>query len=93
MDFILYLTIQSIEKVWLTLQHNWPFLFVSVVIAALLKLYLSADKVSASLKRYSGAGVLAATVASVTTPLCSCGTTAVVLGMMASTMPWAWPEG
>ena len=57
MDFILYLTIQSIEKVWLTLQHNWPFLFVSVVIAALLKLYLSADKVSEFLKRYSGAGV------------------------------------
>lgn len=89
MDFILNLTIQSIGKVWLTLQHNWPFLLISVVIAALLKLYLSADKVSAFLKRYSEAGVLAATVASVTTPLCSCGTTAVVLGMMASTMPWA----
>jgi uncharacterized membrane protein YraQ (UPF0718 family) len=89
MEFILNLTIQSIEQVWLTLQHNWPFLLVSVVIAALLKLYISADKVSAFLKRYSGAGVLAATAASVTTPLCSCGTTAVVLGMMASTMPWA----
>jgi len=89
MEFILNLTIHSIEQVWLTLQHNWPFLFVSVVIAALLKLYISAEKVSAFLKRYSGAGVLAATAASVTTPLCSCGTTAVVLGMMASTMPWA----
>ena len=89
MEFILNLVIQSIGKVWLTLQHNWPFLLVSVVIAALLKLYLSADKVSAFLNRYSGAGVLAATIASVTTPLCSCGTTAVVLGMMASTMPWA----
>jgi len=33
--------------------------------------------------------VIAATGAAVATPLCSCGTTAVVLGMMASTMPWA----
>ncbi len=89
MEFILNLVIQSIGKVWLTLLHNWPFLLVSVVIAALLKMYISAEKVSAFLKRYSGAGVLAATIASVTTPLCSCGTTAVVLGMMASTMPWA----
>jgi uncharacterized protein len=89
MEFILNLVIQSIGKVWLTLLHNWPFLLVSVVIAALLKLYINAEKVSAFLKRYSGAGVLAATIASVTTPLCSCGTTAVVLGMMASTMPWA----
>ena len=30
-----------------------------------------------------------ATAAAVTTPLCSCGTTAVVLGMMASVISWA----
>jgi uncharacterized membrane protein YraQ (UPF0718 family) len=89
MEFILNLTIQSIGQVWLTLQHNWPFLAVSVAIAALLKLYIDAERVSAFLNRYRGAGVVASTIASVATPLCSCGTTAVVLGMMASTMPWA----
>ena len=45
-------------------------------------------KISAFLARHRGAGVGAATAAAVGTPLCSCGTTAVVLGMMASTMPW-----
>jgi len=89
MEFILNLTIQSIQQVLLTLQHNWPFLVASVVIAVLLKLYIDAERVSAFLNRYRGAGVIASTIASVTTPLCSCGTTAVVLGMMASTMPWA----
>ena len=89
MEFILNLTIQSIQQVLLTLQHNWPFLVASVVIATLLKLYIDAERVSAFLNRYRGAGVIASTIASVTTPLCSCGTTAVVLGMMASTMPWA----
>ena len=89
METVISLAIQSIEQVWLTLQHNWPFLVVSVIIAAALKLYINAEKVSAFLQRYRGAGVVAATTAAVATPLCSCGTTAVVLGMLASTMPWA----
>jgi hypothetical protein len=33
--------------------------------------------------------VLVATAAAVSTPLCSCGTTAIVLGMKAGSMPWA----
>ena len=39
--------------------------------------------------RHRKAGVAIATAAAVGTPFCSCGTTAVVLGMIASTMPWA----
>lgn len=89
MDSVLSLIIKSVEQVFLTLLHNWPYLVLSVVIASLLKLYVDAEKVSAFLNRYRSAGVLAATAAAVGTPLCSCGTTAVVLGMMASTMPWA----
>jgi len=89
MDFILNLTYKSIEQVWVTLLHNWPYLLISVVIAVLLKLYVDAQKVTAFINRFRGAGVFAATTAAVATPLCSCGTTAVVLGMMASMMPWA----
>ncbi len=55
----------------------------------LLKRYIDAEKVSSFLLRFRGAGVLASTIAAVVTPLCSCGTTAVVLGMLASTVPWA----
>jgi uncharacterized membrane protein YraQ (UPF0718 family) len=89
MEFITNLTLTAVKQVILSLQHNWPYLLLSVVIATLLKLYVNTEKVSAFLARNRGKGVLAATVAAVTTPLCSCGTTAVVLGMMASTMPWA----
>ncbi len=89
MQFVLNLAIESLEKVWVSWQHNWPYLLASVVIASLLRLYVNAGQVSAFLKRYRKAGVVAATVAAVATPLCSCGTTAVILGMMASTMPWA----
>src|SRR5512136_2584890 len=89
MESLLYLAIKSIEQVWLSLQHNWPFLVLSIVIATALKLFIDTAQVSAFLGRHRRAGVVAATTAAVATPFCSCGTTAVVLGMMASTMPLA----
>ncbi len=89
MEFIKGLAYASVGQVLLTLHHNWPYLVVSVIIASLLKLYVNAGKVSALLNRYRAASVVTATVAAVATPLCSCGTTAVILGMMASKMTWA----
>ncbi|HEU5102340.1 MAG TPA: permease [Roseiflexaceae bacterium] len=52
-------------------------------------MYVNVQQVSAFLNRYRGAGVVVATAAAVTTPFCSCSTMAVLLGMMASKMPWA----
>jgi uncharacterized protein len=71
------------------LAANWPFLLASAVVAAALKLHASDDRVGAFLRRHRRGSVVAATAAAVTTPLCSCGTTAVVLGMLAGSMPWA----
>ncbi len=87
--FFVNLLIKALSQTWLSFTHNWPFLVVSVVIAALMKIYLDQDKVAAFLKRYSRLGVVASTAVAVTTPLCSCGTTAVILGMIAGNMSWA----
>jgi len=89
MEFIITLTSKSLEQVWLSWQHNWPYLAISLVIAVGLKLYVNAEKVSAFLQRYRSVGVIAATTAAVTTPFCSCGTTAVILGMITSSVSWA----
>jgi uncharacterized membrane protein YraQ (UPF0718 family) len=89
MDALIQLTLYSIDKVITSFVHNWPYLLVSVFVAVLLKLFLDPAKISAFLTRYEKAGVVGATLAAVGTPLCSCGTTAIVLGMMASMMPWA----
>ena len=88
MDFVVGLLTRSFEQVLLSLLHNWPFLLASIVIAAVLKLFVDTGRVSVFLAHHRRAGVGAATAAAVSTPLCSCGTTAVVLGMMASTLPW-----
>lgn len=89
MEAFYQLILRTIDQVALTFIHNWPFLAISVIIAVALKLLIDPQRVSAFLMRHKRAGVLSATVAAVTTPFCSCGTTAVILGMMASMMPWA----
>jgi uncharacterized membrane protein YraQ (UPF0718 family) len=89
MDSIVALFGRTIEQVARSLQHNWPFLLASSSIAIVLKHLVDARRVSAFLVRHRKAGVAIATAAAVGTPFCSCGTTAVVLGMIASTMPWA----
>lgn len=89
MQTILQAFMASIQQVLTTFLHNWPYLIASILLASAFKLYLKPEKVSAFLLRYRKLGVVAATAAAVGTPLCSCGTTAIVLGMMAGMMPWA----
>jgi uncharacterized protein len=71
-----------------SLQANWPYLAFGVVLSSIMASIADSGKIIAFLRRKKGAGVLAATAAAVGTPLCSCGTTAVVLGMMAGSLPW-----
>lgn len=79
----------SFSKVIETLSHNWLLLLISIFISAALKLYVNQDAIAGYLRRSTRNSVLVSTGVAVATPFCSCGTTAVVLGMMASTVPWA----
>jgi uncharacterized membrane protein YraQ (UPF0718 family) len=88
-NFIGDLLLKTSWQVWSIMSGNWPFLVVSALVAAWMKVYVDQEKVAAFLRHHQRAGVFAATATAVGTPLCSCGTTAVILGMMASRMPWA----
>ncbi|KKM10362.1 hypothetical protein SY88_14240 [Clostridiales bacterium PH28_bin88] len=81
--------LEALVRVWETFAGIWPLLAVSALIAAFMKVFVDQNKVASFLKRKQGTGVLVSTATAVSTPLCSCGTTAVILGMMANTMPWA----
>ena len=83
------LILKALGQVVHALQANWPFLLLSSLAAAALKLHASRKSVSGFLRLHRRSGVAAATAAAVATPLCSCGTTAVILGMMAGSLPWA----
>jgi hypothetical protein len=72
-----------------TFGRVWPFLAISVVAAAAVSVYVGTERVTRLLERRSvvatGGAVLLATL----TPFCSCGTMAVLLGMLATSAPWA----
>jgi uncharacterized protein len=72
-----------------TFLELWPLLLLSILISVPLKLYVDQDQVAHFLRRNKRNSVAISTALAVGTPFCSCGTTAVVLGMMASTVPWA----
>ena len=86
---ILSLLQYTFGKVIETFSHNWFLLVISIFISAALKLYIDQDAIARFLRRNTKNSILISTGIAVGTPFCSCGTTAVVLGMMASTIPWA----
>jgi uncharacterized protein len=75
--------------VWQTLVATWPFLLASVVTAAALEVYVGTARLAAWLRRRTPVAVLGSVALAAATPFCSCGTTAVTLGMIASSAPWA----
>ncbi len=79
----------TFEKVVQTFSHNWYLLLISIIVSAALKLYVDQDAIARFLRRNTKNSVLVSTGIAVATPFCSCGPTAVILGMMASTIPWA----
>ena len=89
MNAIVKLLETTLNQVLLAFAHNWIYLLASVLVGSLIKLYLDKDRVAAYLQGHQKGGVAFATAIAVGTPLCSCGTTAIVIGMMASMMPWA----
>jgi len=80
---------QVADDVWRTFDRNWPFLLISVVVASALPIYIGADRMADWLRKRMVYAVAGAVVLATLTPFCSCGTTAVVLGAMASSVPWA----
>jgi hypothetical protein len=86
MAAILHLTL---DQLLATFAHNWPFLLGGAAVAAALKAWADQAAIARFLAGHGAASVLLATLLAVATPLCSCGTMAVILGMMASSVPWA----
>lgn len=88
-DYLATLTATVAGDVWTTIVHNWPFLLASVVIASAVQVFVQQERLATWLRRRTGVAILGAVALGALTPFCSCGTTAVVLGAMASAVPWA----
>lgn len=72
-----------------TLVADWPYLLASIVVAAALTVYVGTERLARWLRRRRWVAISGAVLLATLTPFCSCGTTAVVLGMIATEAPWA----
>jgi len=89
MEYLSNLVATVAGDVWTTIVHNWPYLLLSVVVASIVQVYVNPDRLASWLRRRTWVAVLGAVALGALTPFCSCGTTAVVLGALASSVPWA----
>jgi hypothetical protein len=62
---------------------------VSIVAAAAVPVYVGTGRLGAWLSRRRWLAISGAVLLATLTPFCSCGTTAIVLGMIATRAPWA----
>ena len=86
---MLELLTKTLTQTAITVAHTWPYLVFAVVLAAVLKVHVEPARLRALLARHQRASVVGAIGLGVATPLCSCGTMALVLAMLTTSMPWA----
>lgn len=87
-SYISDLLLQTLNAVGTSLAHNWKILAFSVIIAVGLKTYVDSQKLSKALFRRKKLSIIASVLFGTFTPFCACGTTAVIIGMLTTTMPW-----
>ncbi len=86
---MLELLTKTLTQVVVTFAHTWPYLAFGVLVAAILKVHVQPARLRAWLSRSQRASVIGAIGLGVATPLCSCGTMALILAMLATSIPWA----
>ncbi len=83
------LVAETLLAVVTSLAHNWLPLALAIVIAAVMKVHADSKRLERALARRTHASILGSVALGALTPLCACGTMAVILGMLTATMPWA----
>jgi hypothetical protein len=73
----------------LTFQANWIYLLLSITFASAIQVFVGTDRLAGWLRARTPLAVVGAVALGALTPFCSCGTTAVVLGALAASVPWA----
>ncbi|MBA7509137.1 hypothetical protein ES705_01081 [subsurface metagenome] len=71
-----------------SLIHNWIPLSLTILIAAILTVYVDTEKLKTLLLRKSNVSIPASVAVGAFTPFCACGTMAVVIAMLTTTLPW-----
>lgn len=71
-----------------TLVHNAPILAFGALMAAAIKVYVDAEKLKRLLVRNAAFAMTGSVAFGALTPLCACGTMAVIVSLLTSALPW-----
>jgi uncharacterized membrane protein YraQ (UPF0718 family) len=92
MEHVINYTAELLSKtfaaVLTSLAHNWKVLGFAIILAVVLKTYVNSDKLSQLLFKRKKISIFASVAFGAFTPLCACGTMAVIIGMLTTTFPW-----
>ncbi|HEX2947638.1 MAG TPA: permease, partial [Clostridia bacterium] len=78
----------TIMSVLTSLYHNWLPLSLAILTASLMKVYVNAEKLKQSLLKKPKVSIFASVAFGAFTPLCACGTMAVIIGLLTTALPW-----
>jgi uncharacterized protein len=70
------------------LRADWYILLIGILLAVFITVYVDTNKMKRFFERKARIAIPGAIAFGALTPLCACGTTAVMLSMFVSTMPW-----
>ncbi|MBB2181416.1 permease [Lachnospiraceae bacterium MD1] len=87
-NYLSELLADTITSVLTSLYHNWLPLGLAILTASLMKVYVNAEKLKESLINRPKVSTLASVAFGAFTPLCACGTMAVVIGLLSTALPW-----
>ncbi|GLC31904.1 permease [Clostridium omnivorum] len=75
-------------SIWHYLSADWLILLIGITLAVTMNVYVDSNKLRNLLTNKSGASIPGAVLFGALTPLCACGTMAVLLSMFVTAMPW-----
>lgn len=80
--------IEVLETVIHYLQADWWILLIGILIATSIKVFIKPEMFRNYIEKRANLSVIGSIAFGAFTPLCACGTTAVLLSMFASSLPW-----
>lgn len=79
---------EILKTVWGYIAADWYILLAGILIACYVTVYVDTNKLKGFFKKKSGISIPGAVAFGALTPLCACGTTAVMISMFVSALPW-----
>jgi len=87
-QFLSRLMAGAFETALTSVYHNWLPLTLAVMTAALMKVFVDTEKLKNALLKRTKVSIVASVAFGAFTPLCSCGTMAVIIGLLTTSLPW-----